>query len=437
MRQSLVPIPGTEASLNEREADVDSGQASISDLAAMLDGYESVDARMALIRTTDRWQVVHAEITLDSSSPASSRMWHYADETFLERCLPGRVAAGLLREEPQDLDGLKVTAPTPGPGATFRRLAGQAEWSHVVMPWPRTEWTISPADQMPTRRGGLLVGDGPGFLNFEAAYSSFFYGMPPSNLASQQQLWRIIRLDRRAWLHRVTIGPDVLTIVAKGTQLAAVTAELSSPASQMARPVGRTGKVRFRLPTGLPDSSLLMLRRDDDWLDYRYFLSPVPGRERDASVVWDQPGADLGILVAGGEGQYAEFKQQIPVAADSRKSVLKTVAAFASGEGGTVLFGITDDVQVVGTGPASLDRQMVAVSSMIRDSIAPEPPYNLRAAQLDGKTLLLVEVAAGGRWYALNPAKPEFYVRRGASTVPARIDEIAAGFGQNQPQPFM
>ncbi len=236
---------------------------------------------------------------------------------------------------------------------------------------------------------------------------------------------------------RVTIAPDVLTIVAKGTQLAGVTVELSSPASQMARPVGRTGKVRLRLPTGLPDSSLLMLRREDDWLDYRYFLSPVPGRERDASVVWDQPGADLGILVAGGEGQYAEFKQEIPVAADSKKNVLKTVTAFASGEGGTVLFGITDDAQVVGTGPAPLDRQMVAVSSMIRDSIAPEPPYNLRAAELDGKTVLLVEVAAGGRWHALNPAKPEFYLRRGASTVPARIDEIAAGFGQNQAQPFM
>lgn len=112
--------------------------------------------------------------------------------------------------------------------------------------------------------------------------------------------------------------------------------------------------------------------------------------------------------------------------------MLKTVAAFASGEGGTVLFGVTDDAQVVGITPATLDRQMVAVSSMIRDSIEPEPPYTLRAAELDGKVLLLVEVVSGGRWYALDPAKPGFYVRRGASTVPARMAEIAAGFGQNQ-----
>jgi hypothetical protein len=414
---------------------VDSGQADTPDLAAMIDRYEFVDVRMALIRATDRWQVVHAEVTLDSTSPAGSRTWRYAEEIFLERRLLARTVAGLLRKEPQELDGLKVVVSAPMPSCTFQRLAGQVEWSRLTTPWPRTEWSISPAEQMPNRQGRLLVGDGPAFLNFEAAYSSFFHGAPPSNLANQQQLWRIIRIDQRAWLHTVTVAPDMLTIVAKGTQLTGVTVELSSPASWMVRPVGRTGKVRLRLPKGLAHSSLLMLRRDDDWLDYRYFLSPVPGREPGASVIWDQPGADLGILVAGGEGQYVEFKQEIPVTAESKRNVLKTVAAFASGEGGTVLFGVTDDAQVVGIGPATLDRQMVAVSSMIRDSIDPDPPYILRAAELDGKTLLLVEVASGGRWYALNPVKPEFYVRRGASTVPARMAEIAAGFGQGQSPP--
>ena len=77
-----------------------------------------------------------------------------------------------------------------------------------------------------------------------------------------------------------------------------------------------------------------------------------------------------------------------------------------------------------------MDRITVAVGSMIRDSIVPEPPYVLRAAEMNGRTLLLVEVTGGGRWYALNHTKPEFYVRRGASTVPARFDEMASGFGQ-------
>lgn len=196
----------------------------------------------------------------------------------------------------------------------------------------------------------------------------------------------------------------------------------------MTRRVGRTGKVKLRLPAGLPDSSLLLLRSDDDWLDYRYFHAPVPGRQQDPSVVWDQPGAEMSILLAGGEGLHVEFKQEIPATQESRKKMLKSVAAFASGEGGTVVFGVSDDAQPVGIGSGAIDRHMLAVASMIRDSITPEPPYRLRATEMDGHQLLLVEVSAGGRWYALNPAKPEFYVRRGASTVPARIDEITAGF---------
>lgn len=79
-----------------------------------------------------------------------------------------------------------------------------------------------------------------------------------------------------------------------------------------------------------------------------------------------------------------------------------------------------------------MDRVTVAVGNMIRDSIVPEPPYALRVAELAGRTLLLVEVTGGGRWYAVNPSKPEFYVRRGASTMPARLEEIAGGFGHQQ-----
>jgi Putative DNA-binding domain len=90
------------------------------------------------------------------------------------------------------------------------------------------------------------------------------------------------------------------------------------------------------------------------------------------------------------------------------------VAAFASGDGGTLVFSVDDDAQVVGINPATLDEQMLTVSSMIRNSIDPEPPYTMRVAELRGRTLLLVEVNAGGRWHAMNPAKPEFYVRRGA-----------------------
>ncbi|AGL13723.1 hypothetical protein L083_0213 [Actinoplanes sp. N902-109] len=50
--------------------------------------------------------------------------------------------------------------------------------------------------------------------------------------------------------------------------------------------------------------------------------------------------------------------------------------------------------------------------------------------QLDGKTVLLVEVPEESGWYAYDWEKPKFYLCRGASTIPARLSEIANRFGQ-------
>ncbi|WP_439427704.1 AlbA family DNA-binding domain-containing protein [Micromonospora sp. LA-10] len=408
----------------------ETGSTGVADVAGLINSCDAVDVRLALGRGEEGWKVRHGEVTLHAAAAASARTWRYPEAVFLERRIPGAVVAGLVRAEPQDLDGLKVTSPSTQPTCVFNRLPSHVDWRPVTLPWPRTQWEINPSETAYSWQGGLLVGDGPGFITYEAAFSAFFFAAPPSNQASQQPLWRIIQLDRRACLHRVTIAADTLTALVKGTAAQGATLELSTPATRVVRRVGRAGRVRLRLPRGLADSSLLLLRQDEEWLDYRYFASPVPGRPGDASIVWDQPDADLGVLIAGGEGTYVEFKQEIPSTPESRRKVLKTIAAFASGDGGTLLFGVDDAAQPIGLDPTTMDRITVAVGSMIRDSIVPEPPYVLRVAEMNGRTLLLVEVTGGGRWYALNHTKPEFYVRRGASTVPARIDEIAAGFGQ-------
>lgn len=411
----------------------DRGSTDLAEIAALIGQCEFVDVRLALVKADEDWQVRHGQVTLDAAAAPKARAWRYAEETFLERRVPGAVVAGLLRAEAQDLDGIKVTAPAAQSNGNYERVAAHSDWRPARLPWPRTQWEISAAKSPDTRQGGLLVGDGPSYVSYEAAFSAFFLAAPASNQANQQPLWRVIRLDRRAWLHRVTIASDAVEVVVKGTALDGVDLELSTPADRIVRRVGRSGRLKIRLRQGLAEGSLLLLRHGDAWLDFRYFSPSGPGRQQDPSVIWHQPEAQLALLVAGGEGQYVEFKREIPKTPESRRTVLKTLAAFASGEGGTVLFGVDDDAQVVGVDPAAMDGLMLAVGNMIRDSIEPEPQYLLRAAELDGKTLLLAEVIGGGQWYTLNPARPEFYVRRGASTPPARKPEIAAGFGHSVP----
>ena len=103
---------------------------------------------MALIHTDGTWQLVHGAVTLDAPVAATARTWRYPEDAFLERRLPEPVAAALLREQPQEIDGFKVITPRSTPNATFHRLAGHATWSDTTMVWPRTEWDVSPAKPM-------------------------------------------------------------------------------------------------------------------------------------------------------------------------------------------------------------------------------------------------------------------------------------------------
>lgn len=55
------------------------------------------------------------------------------------------------------------------------------------------------------------------------------------------------------------------------------------------------------------------------------------------------PQTNVEALLAAGEGPVVEFKRQLPESAEQKRKVLKTVAAFATGDGGTVVFGMDPD----------------------------------------------------------------------------------------------
>jgi len=455
----------------EQEATTDNGSTTIEELAEIIGKYDSITLRAALHRfgadatggrgsdeaadagtasdAGDAWSLVHAEVTTgDEPGPAKrevaadadavSRRWRYPRHAFVEQPLAGRVAAALITSrEPQTVAGLRVIAPATQPTATFQRLPSHRQWGPALTStrWPRTEWELCYANTTSTLGEQLLVGDGPAFISYEAAFAAFFYAVGPSNLAGQQPLWRIRRVDRRAWLQRVAIAPAALTVSVEGSKAAGAEVQLTTPTSMVTHRVGPTGEVRFPLPDGLANGTLLALTGDGDWLDYRYFAYPGRGDQQDESVVWDEPDADLQVPLSGGEGPTVEFKRELPADdRESKRTVLKTIAAFATGAGGTVLFGVDDvTAEPVGLDTATMpvERQRDRLTNMIRDCIDPEPGYDLQVADLDGKTLLVLHVHAGGRGaYALFPERPEFYVRRGASTFRARQQDIAAAFRQ-------
>ncbi|MCG0284004.1 helix-turn-helix domain-containing protein [Streptomyces sp. PSAA01] len=411
---------------------MNNGQTDTAVLVAMLSERAAVNVRLALVADAQQWQLHHGQVTLDDDTPLTERAWRYSTAAFLELCLPGPTVAALLRGDDQDVHGLHVVSPSPpASSASTYRLRGQEEWGRVTTPWPRTEWTINRDANTPQAGHDLLVGDGPSFLNFGQALSAFLHQRPHDSNAGRSDLWRIVLPQRAGWFPQITIGPDLLTADVDGEALDGAVLELSWAAGNQSQPVDGASTYRFPLAHGLAHDSLLMLRREDQPLDWRHFPAPTYGRARDASVVWEQPGPELDLLLANGEGKHLECKRDIPEG-ESRKKMLKTIAAFASQDGGTILIGVQDDLEVVGLPEESnVDKQVLQVVGMIRDSLEPVPSYETRVIDHTGKKVLAIEVASGGQMHAYrNGQRLEFYVRVGPNTVLARHHEIAAGFQQ-------
>jgi ATP-dependent DNA helicase RecG len=72
-----------------------------------------------------------------------------------------------------------------------------------------------------------------------------------------------------------------------------------------------------------------------------------------------------------------EFKAQMPLPQDtkSRRTVLKAVPAFANGAGGVLIIGVDEDGKVVGVPDLTDEQVWDRLTSLIRDTVHPVPPF--------------------------------------------------------------
>lgn len=99
----------------------------------------------------------------------------------------------------------------------------------------------------------------------------------------------------------------------------------------------------------------------------------------------------LDIKSLTGEATAYDKKQMLEV--KRPKSWLKSISAFANGEGGTLIFGISDDNQVLGLADAEGDAEKI--SEDIKSKLDPVPSVNLEYKGVDGKKLILLHVYPG------------------------------------------
>jgi predicted HTH transcriptional regulator len=138
-------------------------------------------------------------------------------------------------------------------------------------------------------------------------------------------------------------------------------------------------------------------------------------------------------LVYGGEGPFVEFKGAVPnIGAAQTDRVFNTIAAYANGAGGTVVFGVDrNELTVLGLGEdIDPNKERDRIGQLIRTRILPTPDFTITPYTIAEKIVLLVEVRPGaappyGVITDLNHRdQPKFYVRHGASTYPAQPSDL-------------
>lgn len=451
---------------------MDMGQGTVADLVTPLATHAHVAYRMVLVQPPAHPWYLHTALidVLPPDAPALHALpfsYDYRDARALGGQMAGADARALLQHSGKMAQISDAVDTTRRHDLAIPEIAPSLQWfkfpSHVrerilPLPWPHTRFDLvlphaasSPVTQV--RRPFLIAEGCPFFPDLETLVADLIYGVARDHLRGRQLFDPSIRLrvaDARSWLDQVEVSPSSVRVSVRGTDLQGVHLHLSGApgvraetnvqqAESATHPNG--GEVRLlTLPIvgELAPSLWVLLARGTEWHDYRAVLTEwVPFQENASAVTISPP--DIATQIQGyiyqGEGPRIEFKHQPPHPKDQeqKERLLKTVAAFANGEGGVIILGVDDPTgSIVGIDPellpkGSIERLPDALHDMVRANVVPEPEIETQHGEIAGKLVLALYVKRGTQPpYGLNPAKTVFYVRRGATTFPARPDEVRA-----------
>ena len=120
-------------------------------------------------------------------------------------------------------------------------------------------------------------------------------------------------------------------------------------------------------------------------------------------------------------GEATEYDKKSELEIKRPKSWLKSVSAFANTLGGSLIFGVDDDGNVVGLDNPETDAEIM--SEKIKERIDPIPETVLRFHTTDeGKNLIVLDVLAGAYtpYFYIGDGQTVAYIRVGNESIPAK-----------------
>lgn len=410
----------------------------LDSVLASLAAQPSAWVRLAAACYDDSWEVEVCDI-VTGSAPATWRAERliYSEGIFIAARTKGSTVTRWLRGGHARLSGTTLVFPTLNPNPQVQREAGNARSICEVSRWPTVRTDLIGAMSPPNRQQPqqMLIGAGiPTFQNFATAARYLLRDAP----SVESTIYRRIsyrHLDTSARIALVEYTDEDVWISLEGDHLAGVTVELMGSTPGPIRKLRRAPRrpVHFKLEDGIPRNAFVVLVEGDHCLDQKTlgWDFPVMQDPDVRRLVKFDPAARLEALLYHKENDQVEFKQGVIGDSDTDKeTVMKTVAAFANGDGGSLFFGINKRYDALGLREDDVPKFQDSVSDLIDDWVHPAPVWAFDLLTIPGsRSRVVVElIVSPGDWppYGVGTTSRSlrYYVRHAARSLPARPDEV-------------
>jgi hypothetical protein len=407
-------------------------RSELDETIALIQAEAKVWVRIgASLQEDGKWYARLVELTSGAPPPGwTAREWLYPQVIFVASLRTGKAVAKWLRCAEARVAGRTVSLPELRGQASWQRQQSHAPTSFERLDWPVTETTLAYVENRSEPPDHLISDSGaPSFVRFHNAAALFFcLGEVRGGSLSETLTYR--HQDRSGRIESVKVGQDEIRVIVEGSGIGGLIVEFASdaagPTYQIPEAAGSIDTAVFPLEGRLPSGAWVLLRRGSSWVDIRFLAGPW-GRIADDSVEFIEARTRLEVLVADREGQGVEFKLQVP---DDPFSLMKTVCAFANGEGGSILVGVGDEDGIPGVEDAEIAGMKDRLTQLVDTWIQPTPTIQFAAlpTETPRKSVLEMRVEPGVQLFGsrTNRSSTDYvpYIRRNAITVRARVHEI-------------
>ena len=408
---------------------IEQGHLERGEFEELLRTLRAVDARLLLHRAAGECVLVTLVVNAGGAlGGQAAEVYDYGEVVLASGVLAGGDVADWLSRGVGELAGLAFTVPEPvRNGTREHRESRQRATYGTLFATPHTEYRLSARDRgRPSWPAGVLAGPGlPFYPRVDVAASSVLLdisSLPGGwSIPSEMVLLRIAHTG--AYFERVRVSSDSFVASVGGDDVGGVRLQVSWTGGRHEEDLTGPGDVIVPVADAASTDTWVALTRDAECLDFRAISGrwPDPWGQRDIVFEPEDIGERLDLMRLAGEDERVEFKRAVP----EGDGIARAVAAFANGDGGTILVGIGDETaEVVGVAdPAACRDRLVDI---VRNGVAPAPDYELVTCTMRERPVVAMRVEPGeDRPYGVRGTGGlRYYVRRGATNRVAEPEEM-------------